>query len=68
MPSPSPSVSLFLSCLCMEILTGVRHKIETQITYWLLGGKNIRLDGGGTIDGSGQVQKFMPTLESLTNN
>lgn len=52
----------------MEILTGVRHKIETQITYWLLGGKNIRLDGGGTIDGSGQVQKFMPTLESLTNN
>ncbi|KLO15113.1 glycoside hydrolase family 28 protein [Schizopora paradoxa] len=27
---------------------------QTQITYWLLGGKNIVLDGGGTIDGSGQ--------------
>ncbi|PAV24275.1 glycoside hydrolase family 28 [Pyrrhoderma noxium] len=28
---------------------------QTQITYWLLGGMNITLDGGGTIDGSGQV-------------
>ncbi|KAF9529744.1 glycoside hydrolase family 28 protein [Crepidotus variabilis] len=28
---------------------------QTQITYWLLGGKRISLNGGGTIDGSGQV-------------
>jgi galacturan 1,4-alpha-galacturonidase len=28
---------------------------QTQITFWLLGGNNIILDGGGTLDGSGQV-------------
>lgn len=28
---------------------------QTQITYWLLGGSNIVMDGGGTLDGSGQV-------------
>ncbi|KAF5320945.1 hypothetical protein D9619_001625 [Psilocybe cf. subviscida] len=27
---------------------------QTQITFWLLGGKNIIFDGGGTLDGSGQ--------------
>ena len=29
--------------------------VENQITYWLLGGSNIVMDGGGTLDGSGQV-------------
>ncbi|KAI5123826.1 hypothetical protein M0805_009118 [Coniferiporia weirii] len=28
---------------------------QDQITYWFLGGKNILLDGGGTLDGSGQA-------------
>ncbi|EJD08154.1 uncharacterized protein FOMMEDRAFT_164872 [Fomitiporia mediterranea MF3/22] len=28
---------------------------QTQITYWFLGGSNIVMDGGGTLDGSGQV-------------
>ena len=28
---------------------------QTQVTFWLLGGKNIRLDGGGTLDGQGQA-------------
>ncbi|PPQ67956.1 hypothetical protein CVT26_005836 [Gymnopilus dilepis] len=28
---------------------------QTQITFWLLGGENIVLDGGGTLDGSGQL-------------
>ncbi|KAL5483251.1 hypothetical protein ACEPAI_8481 [Sanghuangporus weigelae] len=28
---------------------------QTQITYWLLGGSNIVVNGGGTLDGSGQV-------------
>ncbi|KAF8911603.1 pectin lyase fold/virulence factor [Gymnopilus junonius] len=28
---------------------------QTQITFWLLGGENILLDGGGTLDGSGQL-------------
>ena len=29
---------------------------QTQITFWLLGGENILFDGGGTLDGSGQVR------------
>ncbi|KAF9528653.1 pectin lyase fold/virulence factor [Crepidotus variabilis] len=28
---------------------------QTQVTFWLLGGQNISLSGGGTIDGSGQA-------------
>ncbi|KIK55487.1 glycoside hydrolase family 28 protein [Collybiopsis luxurians FD-317 M1] len=28
---------------------------QTQITFWLLGGKNIVLSGGGTLDGAGQA-------------
>ncbi|KAF9560995.1 glycoside hydrolase family 28 protein [Agrocybe pediades] len=28
---------------------------QTQITFWLLGGENLLFDGGGTLDGSGQV-------------
>ncbi|KAJ3575269.1 hypothetical protein NP233_g1209 [Leucocoprinus birnbaumii] len=28
---------------------------QTQITFWLLGGRNIVLTGGGTLDGAGQA-------------
>jgi len=28
---------------------------QTQVTFWILGGKNIVLDGGGTLDGAGQA-------------
>jgi galacturan 1,4-alpha-galacturonidase len=28
---------------------------QTQAAWWLLGGDNIVVDGGGTIDGSGQA-------------
>lgn len=28
---------------------------QTQVTFWLLGGKNIVLNGGGTLDGAGQA-------------
>ncbi|KAL0961308.1 hypothetical protein HGRIS_006267 [Hohenbuehelia grisea] len=28
---------------------------QTQVTFWVLGGRNIRIDGGGTLDGSGQA-------------
>jgi len=29
------------------------------VTFWLLGGQNIILDGGGVIDGAGQVRLFL---------
>lgn len=28
---------------------------QTQLAFWLLGGENILLDGGGTLDGQGQA-------------
>ncbi|KAF8161358.1 glycoside hydrolase family 28 protein [Crassisporium funariophilum] len=28
---------------------------QTQVTFWLLGGQNIIFDGGGTLDGAGQI-------------
>ena len=28
---------------------------QDQAAFWLLGGTNIQLDGGGTLDGSGQA-------------
>lgn len=28
---------------------------QTQITFWILGGKNVTLNGGGTLDGAGQA-------------
>ncbi|KAF7294697.1 Protein kinase domain-containing protein [Mycena indigotica] len=34
---------------------GFPFAFQTQITAWLLGGKNIVLDGGGTLDGAGQA-------------
>ncbi|KAJ7491241.1 glycoside hydrolase family 28 protein [Mycena latifolia] len=33
---------------------GFSFPFQTQITFWILGGKNIVLDGGGTLDGAGQ--------------
>ncbi|KAJ7771601.1 glycoside hydrolase family 28 protein [Mycena metata] len=33
---------------------GFSFPFQTQITFWILGGKNLLLDGGGTIDGAGQ--------------
>ncbi len=29
---------------------------QDSITFWLLGGENIVLSGGGTLDGAGQVR------------
>lgn len=37
---------------------------QTQITFWLLGGKNIIFDGGGTLDGSGQVFKGLKSIST----
>ncbi|CAK5284442.1 unnamed protein product [Mycena citricolor] len=34
---------------------GFPFTFQTQITFWILGGTNIQIDGGGVIDGSGQV-------------
>ncbi|KAF7296660.1 Protein kinase domain-containing protein [Mycena chlorophos] len=34
---------------------GFPFSYQTQITYWILGGTNLLLDGGGLIDGSGQA-------------
>ncbi|CAK5280941.1 unnamed protein product [Mycena citricolor] len=46
---------------------------QTQITWWLLGGNNILVNGGGTIDGAGQAwydefvsNKTLPRPISLT--
>uniref|UniRef100_A0A0W0FB77 galacturonan 1,4-alpha-galacturonidase n=1 Tax=Moniliophthora roreri TaxID=221103 RepID=A0A0W0FB77_MONRR len=32
-----------------------QFEFQNQSTFWLLGGENIVLDGGGTVDGSGQA-------------
>ncbi|KAJ6598653.1 pectin lyase fold/virulence factor [Mycena sp. CBHHK59/15] len=34
---------------------GFSFPFQTQITFWILGGTNIVLDGGGTLDGAGQA-------------
>ncbi|KAJ7118780.1 pectin lyase fold/virulence factor [Mycena epipterygia] len=34
---------------------GFMFTFQTQVTFWILGGKNIVLDGGGTLDGAGQA-------------
>jgi len=34
---------------------GFSFPFQTQITFWILGGKNIVLTGGGTLDGAGQA-------------
>ncbi|KAF9243220.1 glycoside hydrolase family 28 protein [Melanogaster broomeanus] len=37
------------------INNGLPFAFQDQITFWVIGGENIELSGGGTIDGSGQV-------------
>ncbi|KAF7357457.1 Protein kinase domain-containing protein [Mycena sanguinolenta] len=34
---------------------GFPFPFQTQITFWILGGTNIVVDGGGTLDGAGQA-------------
>ncbi|KAJ6480087.1 pectin lyase fold/virulence factor [Mycena vulgaris] len=34
---------------------GFPFSFQTQITFWILGGTNLVLDGGGTLDGAGQL-------------
>ncbi|KAJ6544085.1 glycoside hydrolase family 28 protein [Mycena capillaripes] len=34
---------------------GFPFTFQTQITFWILGGTNIVVDGGGTLDGAGQL-------------
>ncbi|KAJ7646204.1 glycoside hydrolase family 28 protein [Mycena rosella] len=34
---------------------GFSFPFQTQITFWILGGTNIVVDGGGTLDGAGQA-------------
>lgn len=29
---------------------------QNQSTFWLVGGENVLIDGGGTLDGQGQVR------------
>jgi len=42
---------------------GFSFPFQNQITFWILGGKNIRMDGGGTLDGVGQ-----PWWDALASN
>ncbi|KIJ65995.1 glycoside hydrolase family 28 protein [Hydnomerulius pinastri MD-312] len=37
------------------INNGFYFEFQDQIAFWIIGGENIRVSGGGTIDGSGQV-------------
>ncbi|KAH7908952.1 glycoside hydrolase family 28 protein [Hygrophoropsis aurantiaca] len=37
------------------INNGFYFEFQDQIAFWMFGGSNLRLSGGGTIDGSGQV-------------
>ncbi|KAJ7904790.1 glycoside hydrolase family 28 protein [Mycena leptocephala] len=34
---------------------GFSFPFQTQITFWILGGTNLVVDGGGTLDGAGQA-------------
>jgi galacturan 1,4-alpha-galacturonidase len=34
---------------------GFSFPFQTQVTFWILGGTNIVVDGGGTLDGAGQA-------------
>lgn len=43
------------SSLILDSQNGFPITFQDQITFWLLGGENIVLSGGGTLDGAGQV-------------
>ncbi|TDL23426.1 glycoside hydrolase family 28 protein [Rickenella mellea] len=34
---------------------GFSYPFQTQVTFWQLGGTNLHIDGGGTLDGAGQA-------------
>ncbi|TDL16537.1 glycoside hydrolase family 28 protein [Rickenella mellea] len=34
---------------------GFTYPFQTQVTFWQFGGSNLRIDGGGTLDGAGQA-------------
>lgn len=57
MPFHSLSVRDLLSFhLRFDMTLFTELRAETQIAFWMLGGQNVTLDGGGTLDGSGQVR------------
>ncbi|KAG2142300.1 glycoside hydrolase family 28 protein [Suillus bovinus] len=45
----------FTSNMSYWINNGFPFEFQDQIAFWIVGGKNIHINGGGTIDGSGQV-------------
>jgi galacturan 1,4-alpha-galacturonidase len=45
----------FTSNMTYWINNGFPFEFQDQIAFWIVGGENILINGGGTIDGSGQV-------------
>ncbi|OAX40216.1 glycoside hydrolase family 28 protein [Rhizopogon vinicolor AM-OR11-026] len=45
----------FTNNMTYWINNGFYFEFQDQITFWIVGGNNININGGGTIDGSGQV-------------
>ncbi|KAG0708632.1 glycoside hydrolase family 28 protein [Suillus ampliporus] len=45
----------FTNDMTYWINNGFYFEFQDQIAFWIVGGKNILINGGGTIDGSGQV-------------
>lgn len=45
----------FTNDMSYWINNGFYFEFQDQIAFWIVGGKNIDINGGGTIDGSGQV-------------
>ncbi|KAG2137342.1 glycoside hydrolase family 28 protein [Suillus cothurnatus] len=45
----------FTTNMSYWINNGFPFEFQDQIAFWIVGGKNILINGGGTIDGSGQV-------------
>ncbi|KAG1899084.1 pectin lyase fold/virulence factor [Suillus fuscotomentosus] len=45
----------FTSNMSYWINNGFPFEFQDQIAFWIVGGQNILINGGGTIDGSGQV-------------
>ncbi|KAJ7205989.1 pectin lyase fold/virulence factor [Mycena pura] len=49
------STRLNMTGLTNKHLNAFPFAFQTSITFWILGGTNIVVDGGGTIDGAGQA-------------
>jgi hypothetical protein len=47
------AIGLFAAIIIIQ--NGFPFTFQTQITFWILGGTNIVVDGGGTLDGAGQA-------------